>query len=154
MRSDHFPVPGPYHWMACGGMPPAISARGRLLDARQLCPGATPSVVRTGSTPHEQSRSSVSPRTTPRAAATTIIEEINRSSGSWEITMSFSSSPAQHGGPRAGLLGGLCRACYLHLWITLVTWLCRLTVLLTLCRQVDSPPHNNINCCIPQPNRP
>src|SRR5260370_20573078 len=153
MRSDHFPVPGPYHWMACGGMPPAISARRRLLDARQRRPGATPSVVRTGSTPHEQSRSSVSPRTTPRAAATTIIEEINRSSGSWEITMSFSSSPAQHGGPRAGLLGGLGRAFYRHRWITLFTSLRGVTLLITLLLPFRAAPHHPFNSHDPRPTR-
>src|SRR5258707_2539403 len=123
-------------------MQPATSGRVILLDGRQLCPGATPSVVRAGSTPH---RSSVSPRTTPRAAATTIIEGINRSSVSWEIRMSFSSSRAQHGGPRAGLLGGLGRACYRHRWITLFTWLGGVACLITLWIQFGAAAQNTFN---------
>ena len=59
--------------------------------------------------------------------------------------MSFSSSPAQHGGPRAGLLGGLGRACYRHRWITLFTWLGGVACLITLWIQFGAAAQNTFN---------
>jgi uncharacterized membrane protein YdfJ with MMPL/SSD domain len=56
-----------------------------------------------------------------------------------------SSSHAQHAGPRAGLIGGLGRACYRHRWITLFTWLAGVACLVTLWLQFGAAAQNTFN---------
>jgi RND superfamily putative drug exporter len=56
-----------------------------------------------------------------------------------------SSSHAQHAGQRAGLLGGLGRACYRHRWVTLFAWIIGVACLITLWLQFGAAALNTFN---------
>jgi RND superfamily putative drug exporter len=60
-----------------------------------------------------------------------------------------SSSRAPHAGQRAGLLGGLGRACYRHRWITLFTWVIGVACLIVLWLQFGAAALNTFDSSDP-----